>query len=469
FDTAVVSQLEIMAECSGNGHTLLFHEMWTGRPIIQWWPPPLPPFVVLETYANLITWIDVPSLSGEVYNLYYSRNPINDIHAEGVEVVDRGLHIPENSQAWRHYLFSPLGDSLVSYYYAVTAVDAAGNESSPATTTTPATNTARGIATLSLVAPVNFMADGDLAEWDGIRAFRLFPSEGAHVVANTTVDDDADLSLQLRLAGDDAYFYFAFEVGDDLVDTTSAQSWRKDSPELFLGLYDYHGPPHNFYDRGAAPDYHFSFLPGKVIIVNLDSAVVLTGSSSDYYWGEDAAAGYVVEGKMSWSDIAAPGGDDIFVPVEGTRIPFDLAVNDADGGGIIQGILTWSPYNEATSGTSPSFWLYSWVGERDFIQGLENPDPPPGSYTLDQNYPNPFNPVTTIRYRLPQTATIMLTIYDILGQEIRTLLHGRQPAGDYSVVWDGRDGAGRSVSSGIYVYRMMADGHAQSRKMLLLR
>ncbi len=93
----------------------------------------------------------------------------------------------------------------------------------------------------------------------------------------------------------------------------------------------------------------------------------------------------------------------------------------------------------------------------------------PQSFQLDQNYPNPFNPSTTIRYVLAKTTDITLEIFNTLGQKVRTLVNSRQSTGEHTVVWDGKDGNGSSVASGIYLYRLNVENRRITRKMLLLR
>lgn len=85
-------------------------------------------------------------------------------------------------------LFAPNTNQSVTYYYAVTCVDAAGNESDLSQNTQPITNTAKGVATISLNAPTTtFNPDGDLSEWQAITPFRMFPSDGTgHIVTNTS-------------------------------------------------------------------------------------------------------------------------------------------------------------------------------------------------------------------------------------------------------------------------------------------
>ncbi len=93
----------------------------------------------------------------------------------------------------------------------------------------------------------------------------------------------------------------------------------------------------------------------------------------------------------------------------------------------------------------------------------------PDKFHLFQNYPNPFNPVTTIQYQLPEGEWVTLKIYDVLGQSIRTLIDQYQPAGYYSVRWNGRDDDSRMVSSGLHFYRLQAGEDVAIRKMLFLK
>lgn len=92
----------------------------------------------------------------------------------------------------------------------------------------------------------------------------------------------------------------------------------------------------------------------------------------------------------------------------------------------------------------------------------------PAAFSLYQNYPNPFNPETIIEFYLPQNVQVELSIFNIMGQQIRTLVDEVLPAGSHKVVWDGRDQRGSPVSSGVYVYGLRANDHSQYRKMLLL-
>jgi subtilisin-like proprotein convertase family protein len=85
------------------------------------------------------------------------------------------------------------------------------------------------------------------------------------------------------------------------------------------------------------------------------------------------------------------------------------------------------------------------------------------------NAPNPFNPRTVLRFDLARAGQVELDIYDLRGRLVRPLLTGEWPAGNHEVIWDGRDGQGRALSSGTYLARLRADGEIQQHKMLLLR
>ena len=93
----------------------------------------------------------------------------------------------------------------------------------------------------------------------------------------------------------------------------------------------------------------------------------------------------------------------------------------------------------------------------------------PSEFTLTQNYPNPFNPTTTIEYSLENTAEIQLSIFNVLGQKIRTLVNGKQGSGGHSIQWNGRNDAGTTVASGVYVYVLRSDEVMLSRKLMLLK
>jgi len=93
----------------------------------------------------------------------------------------------------------------------------------------------------------------------------------------------------------------------------------------------------------------------------------------------------------------------------------------------------------------------------------------PDQYIIHQNYPNPFNPVTTLRYDLPENSFVNITIYDMLGKEVNTLIDQTQDAGYRSVIWDATNDYGKPVSAGIYLYQIRVGPYTKTRKILLLK
>ena len=93
----------------------------------------------------------------------------------------------------------------------------------------------------------------------------------------------------------------------------------------------------------------------------------------------------------------------------------------------------------------------------------------PATFALDQNYPNPFNSGTVIRFDLPSAGETELTVFNLVGQKVATLVDGMREAGRYTLRWDGRDEDGRSLATGVYIYRMQSRNHVETRKLLLLR
>lgn len=93
----------------------------------------------------------------------------------------------------------------------------------------------------------------------------------------------------------------------------------------------------------------------------------------------------------------------------------------------------------------------------------------PERFRVVQNYPNPFNPSTTIEYTIPSRSRVLIEIFNVLGQKVRTLVNENKSAGSYRVEWGGADDAGNTVASGIYLYRFRAGDNVQVRKMLLVK
>ncbi len=101
--------------------------------------------------------------------------------------------------------------------------------------------------------------------------------------------------------------------------------------------------------------------------------------------------------------------------------------------------------------------------------GVDSDTLSPLTTKLLGNYPNPFNPDTTIQFSLQEAGEVLIEIYNISGQKIRTLVRGHYNSGRYRSVWNGKDDSDKIVGSGIYLYRMVTDNHTSTRKMMLIK
>ena len=93
----------------------------------------------------------------------------------------------------------------------------------------------------------------------------------------------------------------------------------------------------------------------------------------------------------------------------------------------------------------------------------------PAGYALEQNYPNPFNPETRISFKLAEKSHVSITIYDMLGRNIKTLINQTQDAGYRSVIWDATNDYGKPVSAGIYLYQIQAGEYISTKKIVMLK
>ncbi len=128
-------------------------------------------------------------------------------------------------------------------------------------------------------------------------------------------------------------------------------------------------------------------------------------------------------------------------------------------------------YNEYIDGVphvrdlSPEFT----GGTVDLVARSGNGSVLPTAFGLDQNMPNPFNPTTQIAFALPAAAKVNLSIYNVLGQHVKTLVDSDMPAGYQTVTWDGTNEAGRTTASGVYFYKLTAGDFSATKKMLMLK
>ncbi len=120
-------------------------------------------------------------------------------------------------------------------------------------------------------------------------------------------------------------------------------------------------------------------------------------------------------------------------------------------------------------GINPTLDTYIEVVDAPTGVARSNDTPKPQPFALHQNFPNPFNPSTNINYELSTSSHVVLAIYNLVGQEVKTLVNEIQTPGTIAVIWDGRNEVGEEVGSGVYIYRLRVGEEAQTKKMLLLK
>ena len=188
--------------------------------------------------------------------------------------------------------------------------------------------------------------------------------------------------------------------------------------------------------------------------VTFDDTTLTSAGSADIF-----VAKYDSQGNLFWVQQAggsvSDGGNSIVMNGSGTAFVT----------GSFSDTATFGDTTLTSAGNSDIFIAKI----EEITTGIGASGKKPESIQLFPNFPNPFNPVTTIQYYLPKSTNVELKIYNILGQEVKTLVKARQPAGKQQLTWDGRDSFGKAVSSGIYIYQFRAGDFTKSRKMLLIR
>jgi arabinogalactan endo-1,4-beta-galactosidase len=193
---------------------------------------------------------------------------------------------------------------------------------------------------------------------------------------------------------------------------------------------------------------------------SINSAGVLSWTSSTVVLQRETVS---VAGGSFWSGVAYFPKNRIAV---GTPINYRFYAENSSFGG-------WeSSIGDRVFSFPPSDSTLAWqfFNNRLLPTAVEEGAPgPPKELQLEQNYPNPFNPGTSIRYSLTRNSHVTLSVCNILGQIVATLVQENQVPGVHSITWDGRDQSGRRTVSGVYFLRLEAEGASRIRKMVVLR
>ncbi len=317
----------------------------------------------------------------------------------------------------------------------------------------------------------------------------------AMAVRNIAVDSEGRALLGLfgtdNRIGFDDFFIFADSFGLTAEDTGFDPAFDL-SPNATIDFEDFFVFADNFGRSTAAAGKRVPMFAG----LNADARMYLDARTAMPIVGED----FVLDVRVA--DFAAIKGYGLQVQYEADKLEFVQVLTDEPLGGSAfatpqvladeAGVLTVVAHGDVVSDGEVALGLVfrpTTEIENTLIEIADNqtydsefgfnrlalPAPVqlqtrPEAFALANNYPNPFNPATTIKYALPQAADVELTVYNVVGQVVRTLVAEHQSAGRYVVEWDATNDNGHSLSSGMYFYRLEAGGEFHEvKKMLLLK
>ena len=167
------------------------------------------------------------------------------------------------------------------------------------------------------------------------------------------------------------------------------------------------------------------------------------------------------------------GSVHIFLGGKGPTGTADVVMYGTGGEGLGAGMWSVGDLNDddmddfaVSAATGGKIYIYSGAG---LTAGIASSDLVPSGFTLSQNFPNPFNPNTEIAYEIPQEGMVSLKVFNMLGQEVSTIVNEIQAPGAHNVSWGGINNRGEMVASGVYSYVLEVNGSKLTRKMLLMR
>jgi hypothetical protein len=259
------------------------------------------------------------------------------------------------------------------------------------------------------------------------------------------------------------------------------QAWEGDGIDIYTGFYDVSqlAELHSLgtiYGKTTA-DYRLSFCVNVPDSEQFQRDGYAPWRVPGMEFGVDRnPVGYIIEAKFPFASFKPEQGE-LFVPADGMFIPLKIDVNDNDGendpllppspSNYRSITLHWGGRDNDQNWKRPSTWGWAYVKAVTGVVGTQGQVPL--TTVLRPSYPNPFNPATTVTYDLAAATHVRLAVYNALGQEIKVLVDKEQPAGRYSVRWDGTDAQGATVGTGIYLFKLVTDNYVKSHKMIYLR
>jgi len=202
-------------------------------------------------------------------------------------------------------------------------------------------------------------------------------------------------------------------------------------------------------DPGEGDEFGFS--------VGITPGVAVVGARLDDDNGDATGAAYIFkEDGSNWMESNKLVGSDAD---SGDEFGMHVAISSTDA-------IIGAPFARGDVDSAGAAYIY-----QDITLDVEDSRPTtiPDVYALSQNYPNPFNPSTVIGYFLPEATSVSVTVHDLMGQEVKTLVTAEQRAGEHAITWNGTNNQGESLAGGVYLYRLKTGSSLHTKKMLLLK
>ena len=421
-----------------------------------------------------LTWT-APGDDGSVgtaslYDLRYSLSPINAGNFNSATAVS-GVPAPQAAGANESFTVSGLTPNT-TYYFAIKTADENNNWSTISNIVSRATSqesyapsivadlsagsATESSITLAWTAPGDDGSVGTASQYD-IR-YSTSPITGANWASATQVSGEptpqvAGSSESFVVTGLTAgtTYYFAIMTADEV------PNWSGLSNVVGHSTASDITPPASINDLAAitGPDY------GSI-------ALVFTSTGADGLYGMATAYEIRVHDQLitdlNWNTATLITNSPAPLPAGSSE---NIVIDSLVPGQVyFVGLKVWDGASNASSISNIS------SAEANVNLTLNTGDDDgtlPDNFHLEQNYPNPFNPSTVIAYELPHTTPVTLAVYNIHGQQIKTLVQGVQPSGTHEVIWNGDNDEGARVATGVYFYRLATAGFSETKKMVFVK
>lgn len=447
--------------------------------------------------TNMVSWSELPDAAG--YNVYTSLDPITDVSADGVVLLER-VGLGGDTEVVHRYESPHPSLSNQTIYYAVTSLSQFGVEN-PDVSSSGGNVSNPNIAQRPFIRELteeqantlfDLVANGTISDDPYAENHPVFVFDSSHSTRTegATTPTDEDNSALIKIGYTDLEEWFVYgEVTDDIVVfapefTGGGDTYLYDSIELEIGHYDVRdaggdaltGSPHTSMNRGEEPDYQIRIAG----LANTNGDIVGAGTWIGFSLNENFPNASIVERTATgWRFLSLIPMDAIQNTAEGDvllsvpasdelqLIPFSMSLNDADATGQRENQIVYSVKPNVTNQwyQTPAQWEVVAIagngvqGTTAVEDGTEN-----DGFSLAQSTPNPAAGATDVTFTLGAPAHATVEVFNMLGQRVLTVIDRELGIGEHTVTVDTGD-----LAAGVYVYRLSAGNYAAARRMTVIR